>query len=461
MGERKGGDLLDRRFSVIFSESRHKSDVGLKLALALAMCLIIALAGCSGCSRGAEVLATPSRPAPEGLCGLSDDGLAHVPPRFNDFVPPRRGDSYIDQQYGCAIVRLTDAKSQFKLAVHHQYSTITAVNQDDTLVMLLTEWGQGLVVDMAGNLVVAAKDFPAINTGNVPWARHPSEAFYYTNGNTLYRGLISGHIVKSTVLHVFGSYPTVVIPDQEDLSDDGDHLWMVGGQQAFLYTISTGAIGPVVNIGPRDVACGWHKIQISSSNKMVITWSCNGAAAGRGQEVYAADGTPYWHMFDNSLHTDVGTDLSGNEVAVVGRIPDTYKDACPSGGGADVIRFDPPHLVSCLVDLNWAPSHISYRDSSEGWVAISLFDQGTCPHYSCFAPQDLEPDWQSDLRTVRSKTRLCRCPTTMGWSLSAAQQPPYALQNRPCHEGKSRRNCRGKTRKLTYCSAWPLLLWTF
>jgi hypothetical protein len=102
-------------------------------------------------------------------------------------------------------------------------------------------------------------------------------------------------------------------------------------------------------------------------------------------------------MFNNSLHTDVGRDLEGNEVAVVGRVPDTYRDACPSGGGADTIRIDSPHIISCLVDINWAPAHISYRDSSQGWVAISFFDQETCPHYSCFDAH-LASDWQSSWR---------------------------------------------------------------
>src|SRR5262249_55526521 len=149
------------------------------------------------------------------VCGRADDGLVHLPPRFNDFIPPGRGESYIDPQYGCAGVRLTDAKSQFRLAVQHEYSTISAVNQDDRRVMLITEWGQGAIVDMAGNVVIEPHDFPAINAGNVPWAKHPSDAFYYTRGNVLYRGLISGHTIKSTSLHVFADYPKVMIPDEE------------------------------------------------------------------------------------------------------------------------------------------------------------------------------------------------------------------------------------------------------
>jgi hypothetical protein len=355
----------------------------------------IALTGCSGRSIQAEAPGARSNSTADAPCGSRDDGVAHIPPHFNDFAPPAKGGSYTDPQYGCTVVRLTDAKLQFHVAVHHQYSTISAVNQDATRIMLITESGQGVIVDMGGNVVVGPRDFPAINAGNVPWARHPPEVFYYTNGNTLYRGLISGHAVKSVALHTFAGTPSAVIPDEEDLSEDGDHLWVVAGTQVFLYTISTNSAAPGLNVGAKDTGCGWHKIQITPSNKMLMTWACNGMTIGRGQEIYNSDGTLYWHMFDNSLHTDVGRDFSGNEIAVVGRIPDTYKDACPSGGGADTIRLDQPHSISCLIDLNWAAAHISYRDSARGWVAISLFDQGVCPGYSCFTPRHLESDGPS------------------------------------------------------------------
>jgi hypothetical protein len=399
---------LDRLLIRRAGTRNNRCPARVALGFLIGLWQLIGLCGCSGRSHGPQVVLARSGATGDVTCGAPDDGLAHPPPRFNDFTPPNRGESYTDPQYGCLVVRLTDAKSQFKLAVHHQYSTISAVNQNDTRVMLITEWGQGTIVDIAGNVVVEPRDFPAINAGNVPWAIHPPSAFYYTRGNTLYRGLISGHAVKSTALHVFATYPSVMIPDQEDLSEDGDHLWIVGGSQAFLYTISSDATGPRMNIGAKDAGCGWHKIQITPSNKMLITWSCNGATTGHGQEIYNTDETLYWHMFDNSLHTDVGKDLSGNEVAIVGRIPDTYKDACPSGGGADVIRLDPPHTISCLVDLNWASSHISYRDSSQGWVAISLFDQGTCPHYSCFVPQHLEFDWSSAWRHLYEEVILVK-----------------------------------------------------
>jgi hypothetical protein len=359
---------------------------------------IAALPGCSGCWYQASMPATVNRAGGDDPCGARDDGHPHIPPRYNDFTPPSRGESYADPQYGCPVLRLTDAKRQFKLAVHHQYSTISAVNQNGTRIMVITEWGQGAIVDTTGNLVVGTNDFPAINTGNVPWSRASADTFYYARGNSLFAGFVSGHAVKSTKLRTFDGEASVIIPDEEDLSEDGDHLWVVAGRRMFLYTISTGSVGPAMAVGLKDSACGWHKIQIMPSNRGLVTWSCNGAATGQGQEIYNTDGTLYWHMFDNSIHTDVGRDLSGNEIAIVARIPDTYKDACPSGGGIDIIRTAPLHVVSCLVDVNWASAHVSYRDSSAGWVAISFFDPAPCPHYSCFAPQNLAPDWASDWR---------------------------------------------------------------
>jgi hypothetical protein len=372
--------------------------------------LIAILVVTAGCSRNAtgQAVTNPDNREMRGSCGKRDDGLTHVPPAYDSFIPPERGNSYFDPQYGCSIIRLTDAKAQFHLAIHHQYSSINPMNQDDTLVMLATEWGQGVVVDTTGHVVVSPQDFPAINTSNVPWARAPATAFYYTSKNILYEGRVLEHRVKSTALHTFFGYSNVVIPDQEDISDDDQHLWLVAGGQAFLYSITSGTAGPPVNIGTKDKNCGWHKIQITPSNKMLVTWACDGGTLGKGQEIYNTDGTLYWHMFNGSLHTDTGRDLEGNEIAIVGRIPDTYRDACPSGGGVDTIRVDPPHIVSCLVDVNWLPTHISYRDSPQGWVVISFFDQSACPHYSCFHPQHLDPRWESMWRHFSEEVVLAK-----------------------------------------------------
>src|SRR5205085_8405609 len=125
-----------------------------------------------------------------------------------------------------------------------------------------------------------------------------SNRFYYAVGKTINAGDITGlpqcaaqHncTVTTTTLTTFSAYATVEIPDQEDISDDGNHLWLVGDTKAFLYTISTHQAGPVMEVGTKDSRTGWHKIQIMPSNRMLMTWNNDAHPSGAGQEVYNTD----------------------------------------------------------------------------------------------------------------------------------------------------------------------------
>ncbi len=368
-------------------------------------------------------------PAQTHPCGALNDTAIHTPPKYscasrpcasNPFPPPAKGAAYVDPQYGCTVKRLTDALGDgLGTAAHHQYSTINPVNANDKYVMILLENGNLEIVDTSGNVVVPIANMPGTNTGNVPWDPSIAARFYYTAGAIMKRGDITGlpgcvaaHdcTVTSTTLRDFsGSYSNVDIPDQEDISSDGNHLWLVGDTKAFLYTISTGAVGPGMNVGVKDSGNGWHKIQIMPSNRMLMTWSSNGPGSGAGQEVYNTNTTRNWHMFDNTIHTDCGKDLLNHEVCVVARIPDTGggitgAGACPTwtgsqDGGTDVINMS-SHRAQCLVDVHWADTEISFRDGNAngGWVFITFFKAGGCPTYSCFdtTPHShLDPSWAS------------------------------------------------------------------
>jgi HYDIN/CFA65/VesB family protein len=352
------------------------------------------------------------------LCGQLDDGLIHTPPNYTTpLAPPAKGASYVDPQYGCTITRLTNAVADnLGAAAHHDYGTITPVNANDTYVMILLENGSLEIVDTTGNVIVPAANMPGTSSANVPWDTSVPTRFYYTSGATLFRADITGlpncasaHncSITSTTLHSF-TYGSVRIPDQEDISDDGDHLWLVGDTSAFLYTISTNTVGPTMNVGTQN--SGWHKIQIMPSNRMLMTWSSNGPGPGAGQEVYNTNATLAWHMFDNTIHTDCGTNLSGNEVCVAARIPDlggniNMANACPTftgtqDGGVDIVNMS-THAAQCLVDVNWADTEISFRDGNAGagWVFITIFKAGTCPTYSCFdttSPSHLSSTWATD-----------------------------------------------------------------
>lgn len=371
---------------------------------------------------------TGSAPPPPGaLCGRQDDGLIHLPPNYscgllpcsaNPFSPPIKGGSFVDPQYGCSVRRLTDAVGdRLGTAAHHDYGTITPINADDTYVMINLENGSKEIVDVSGQLIVPASNMPGTNSPQAPWDISIPTRFYYTVGSAIRHADISGlpgcastHNcgVSVTVLHDFaGTYASVQIPDEEDVSDDGDHFWLVGDTRAFLYTISTNTAGPAMPVGTKDNGGGWHKIQIMPSNRMLMTWGPNGPSPGAGQEVYNADTTLNWHMFDNTIHTDCGKDLNNNEVCVVARIPDAAgginpANACPTwtgtqDGGIDIINMS-SHAAQCLVDVNWADTEISFRDGgvAAGWVFITFFKSGTCNTYSCFdttIPANLDVLW--------------------------------------------------------------------
>src|SRR5882724_4570055 len=84
---------------------RRKSGIRAMVVLGFLICFLqcIALTGCSGRSIQAEAPVARSSSIADAPCGSRDDGLAHMPPRFNDFTPPAKGGGYIDPQYGCAI----------------------------------------------------------------------------------------------------------------------------------------------------------------------------------------------------------------------------------------------------------------------------------------------------------------------------------------------------------------------
>lgn len=314
-------------------------------------------------------------------------------------------------------------------AAHHQYGTINPVNATDTYVMVLLENGNNEIVDTSGNVIVPASNMPGTNTGDLPWDLSIGTRFYYALGTKINRGDITGlsngcaaaHncTITSTVLRDFApTYQAVEIPDQEDISDDGHHLWLVGDTQAFLYTIATppnqDSVGPAMNVGTKDSDTGWHKIQIMPSNRMLMTWNANSDSTrhttGAGQEVYNTDTTLNWHMLDQTIHTDCGNDLSGNEVCVMSRVPDTgggITPACPDGdgiqdGGIDIVSMS-SHQAQCLLAVHFADTEVSFRDGNAGagWVFVTFFKASNtgCPTYSCFdttSSSHLDPNWATN-----------------------------------------------------------------
>jgi len=324
-------------------------------------------------------------------CGQLDDGLVHVPPSYNSFIPPAEGQAYVDPQYGCTVTRLTDSTHDSPIVPrHHYYSTLTPFNANSSEVMVFLDNGSNEIRDTRGNIVVPVANMPGSNTGVEPWDPITPNVFYYVNGNQFLKGTISGTTVVSTVLHTFSAYSQVVIPDEEDLTDDGTKIWLIGNPgnecagTGILYDHSTDTV-----VSQSLALSSCHKVQIFPSGKMLCT-NCN----GNNITIYNTDGSIYWNPpYTATAHAEVGTDLQGREVLIHTANGTASLNACADPWNSlTVVDINAKAPVNCLIN-GIPPWHVSYRDSSAGWVALSFFDQGTCPDYSCFFPQNLTSNW--------------------------------------------------------------------
>lgn len=100
-------------------------------------------------------------PASYSLCGQLNDASVHIPPNWDTFTPPAKGQSYVDPVYGCTVTRLTNASSDETawdgkyVSFMNYYSTFSAINATDTLLFIYSDDGNWRIKDMNANTVVS------------------------------------------------------------------------------------------------------------------------------------------------------------------------------------------------------------------------------------------------------------------------------------------------------------------
>lgn len=330
------------------------------------------------------------------LCGQPSDGKVHLPPDWTSFVPPAKGQSYVDPVFGCPVKRLTDSGKEETLpdgkhpSFMHYYSTLSPMNASDTMLMISSDTGAWRVKDTNGNFVVAADKMPAMNNGHPVWDASDGSVFYYALGKALHEGRIKGNSIKNRSLYTFKEYQGIGSPDAADLSQDGDHIALVGQKSngtldVFVWSLSkqvkTSVYTTICKVNEWDVtqtpqpAC-IHKLVLTPNNLLVIAFAKDGTDSEQGHRLW--DGSKLTHLQDFTNHLDTGYDLKGNPVFIeVGRTSTLagLSNPCPSGWGLDVRQLNGVSSASCLLDKlpGW---HVSYRGGpSQPWAAISFFDK--------------------------------------------------------------------------------------
>jgi hypothetical protein len=182
--------------------------------------------------------------------------------------------------------------------------------------------------------------------------------------------------------------------DSPDLSQDGDHLPLIGQNVAggpedvFVFQLSSKTKSPVYtttctgDVNGSNNGC-LHKLMTTPKNGVIIQFAASGTGPEQGQHLWEAPwARPLLFVNDGHSHLDTGLDMNGNEVTIQeGAGAGAQADPCPNGGGSPLNAL-PAMTLSCLVDKNYLGIHVSYRgNASQPWVIISGQGQGDGPEW--------------------------------------------------------------------------------
>ncbi len=362
---------------------------------------------------------TPTSSTGTPTCGKSGDSTNYVPTDWTTFLPPGKGQSYVDPTFGCTVTRVTDSSSEvwsgsFFLPLNMGYATVSPFNANDSYLMLSDGWRRYFVTDLSGNVIVPLSNMPPMNNTWVLWDATNASVFYYTYGNSLMKGSISGSTVSTSTVHQFSEYAAINFMDETDVSQDGAHVVIVGGdtsgsspENVFVYDFVTNTKGAVYTTGCTGSVGGpnngcLHKLIQTPDNNVIIQFAGDGSGPEQGNRLWSGV-TPLPALQDTTNHLDAGYDLNGNAVFIeVGNSTYTpgLTNPCPSGWGLDVRQIYNPMSAVCLLDQ--APSwHVGYRgNAQQPWVGLSFFDGGPSP----------SPEWFDN-------TGNYAAPTSSNWQL--------------------------------------------
>ena len=340
---------------------------------------------------GAGVSSTSTLPT----CGKLNDTNVYLPPNYDTFTPPAKGGSYSDPVFGCKITRITDAVSMGWVSANHFYNTVTPFNANDTYLYLFNGFSGGppMITDLTGNTIVPSSNMPGSNSAIMVWDTTNPNVFYYTSGNQFIKGTITGTSPNATVTPtVLATLPyTSVIPADEDISDDGLHIWLADCFQdctgnVFLVTLNAGnGAATSASLGTVMSNINHHKLQIVPNNGVSVEGSAARTIYNTSGSVYSVPGN------GNGNHTDWGLDGSGKMVAGAVWFDGTSQNGCPSNWGFGLLDLGSNTVGRCLtdgIDTNTvgSASHVSARDMrSQHWIVFSADDSSSsCPSSSFY-----------------------------------------------------------------------------
>lgn len=344
-----------------------------------------------------EVIATGDNFSDSKLaCGVVDDASILAPKDYQSFVPPAAGGSWVDS-YGCTVHRLSNsAKLPHEWVMHHEYSTWSPMNLDNTKLLTILSMGGYEVLDLSGKTLIDWSTLKLASTEEARWSRRAPNIIYAHHGTEFWQVDISNQKnPKFSVLHRFSEYASLGHPDEGDLSNDGDHFVFEGlnsdkSKDLFVYQISSGQKRHSLHFtGDYD---NWKLLH---DNRVIINWGAAGTGPHQGVELYTEDMKFIRKLTRAAQHGatayDPGTrkeywvyEQSGNDVDL---------NPCTQPGPTGVAKVDvDTGKQTCIFTSDWTlGGHVS-SNNPYGWIAYDPTDSGAGTAVSNPA---LGPDWRT------------------------------------------------------------------
>lgn len=322
--------------------------------------------------------------------GIPDDNKIYLPADYTTFKPPAVGSKYFDTVFGTTLVRLSNGQAQLNDTVHHEYATMSPFNKDSSLILLQSDQHGFFVVDRNGRQIVPPAALQLGGSAEPRWSGKETHVFYYHEDNQLKKFDVLSR--QKSRVQVFPQYRKITFGGGEgDISEDGDHLLVVGDERYVgMYTFSSARLGRVIDLAAFGA---WHEVYVTANNNVLVRWSAEGTAKNQGMGLFDKDLNFIRQVVPFVGHNDQGRDLNGDEVLLIAG----YRDTAPAPGcennGVEKVRLS-DSKKTCLVPLNWETEiHVSSNsDGRNPWVLVSVTDTGKG---TAQADSNLPPDWRS------------------------------------------------------------------
>src|SRR5882724_1651787 len=285
---------------------------------------------------------------------VSDAGV-YPPVNESIFLPPAVGQSYVDPAFGATVMRISDTLRTPNAAdtgslrfIVQEYSTMSPFNRDNSRI-LIQHQSYFALYDGTGHYL---KDLPMeiLAPSEPRWSRRDSNTVYYhpISSNQLKR--YDTATDARALVRTFAEYSAISGLGESDLSEDGDHLVLVGDhREVFVYEISTDTKGPVLDTTGRG---DFDNVYITPDNNVLVSWYADGGGRFQGVELYDRNMRFLRQAATTLAHMDVTRDVNGDEVLVLANAADP-QPVCLNG----VVRVRlADGSQTCLISLDWSLS---------------------------------------------------------------------------------------------------------